>query len=688
MNESDNGSSGDEQSTAANKSVGSDTSAVTLESNASHHPYAEDYIHLTEEHCRRAYKINSGSKQVSVVCGRPVVAGSDRCQCTSHQNKARRLEGYFRRVPLKSGGIINGKDREYLSQDEWKALKAAEEADRQKDLRRAAERLNTNENTDDSPGVAFDFSANSSHPARDKPSARNTSGGNVSGLTASASQPKAGPEWISGHERKDKARSVAVSVVDRDRLCRHGWNLMAIFDSLDEAKAWLKEDRSAVAAKGGSGKGKGGDDDPDSSSSSSSSSDDDSEPRKPSSKKSTKKPPKKSTRILSSRSSSSSSSSPSDSDDSISSESTRAKKKKKKRTSRRRRHKSSHRSRRSGVRTTNIRLFAKDPSTGDDQSVFGLKISDQDVGKTLCPAGMSCKDRDKFAACIADVAAMPGTYHKLEDAEDNNEKLETVFEGALAMMQQAAGKSSITDAQWKHKKKSTLSGIKSHAELISVAEEIGEAEDQIFQQMDSRVRAFMQRRHYHDEDIDEYLSCGLWMRVAHDTLTYFKGLIGAVKQQAISHDFEGGMAEETLKHYARKLVQIRMLSTSYQSHLLLTYAFLRDSSHNKFVNPIIFRPLLQTLLTQSYDSPVGNGGGRAPSNPTPDAAQKCSHCGSKPLHEKLGVALGRNKCPFNSELSRSQAKQAAKEALQRMQADPQADKKELIKAIIASHKAA
>ncbi len=116
---------------------------------------------------------------------------------------------------------------------------------------------------------------------------------------------------------------------------------------------------------------------------------------------------------------------------------------------------------------------------------------------------MSRKDRDKFAACIADVAAMPGTYHKLEDAEDNNEKLETVFEGALAMMQQAAGKNSITDAQWKHKKKSTLSGIKSHAELISVAEEVGEAEDQIFQQMDSRVRAFMQRRHYHDEDIEK-----------------------------------------------------------------------------------------------------------------------------------------------------------------------------------------
>jgi hypothetical protein len=199
----------------------------------------------------------------------------------------------------------------------------------------------------------------------------------------------------------------------------------------------------------------------------------------------------------------------------------------------------------------------------------------------------------------------------------------------------------------------------------------------------------MQRRHYHDDDIDEYLSRGLWMRVAFDTLTYFKGLISAVKQQATSHDFEGGMAEDTLKYYSRKLVQIRMHSTSYQSHLLLTYAFLRDSAHNKFVNTLIFRLLLQTLLAQSSDGPVGSGsnGGRTTSNPSPDAAQKCSHCGSKPLHEKMGVALGRSKCPFNGELSRAQAKKAAKEALQQMQADPQADKKELIKAIITSHKA-
>ena len=179
---------------------------------------------------------------------------------------------------------------DYLSKDEWKALKAAEKAGHQEDLRQAAEHLNTSEDNDNSPGVAFDFSVNLSHPTHDKPAAYNKSGAGASGSTASTDQTKASLEWISGHERNDKARSVAVSTIDRDRLCRHGWNLVEIFDSLDEAKAWLKEDRSSAASKAGSGQG--GDGDPDSSSSS----EDEREPKKPPSKKSKKKSSKKSTR--------------------------------------------------------------------------------------------------------------------------------------------------------------------------------------------------------------------------------------------------------------------------------------------------------------------------------------------------------------------------------------------------------
>ncbi len=60
-------------------------------------------------------------------------------------------------------------------------------------------------------------------------------------------------------------------------------------------------------------------------------------------------------------------------------------------------------------------------------------------------------------------------------------------------------------------------------ELIKTTKEIAEAELMIFEVMYSCIRTFMQCHHYDDDAIDEYLSYGLWIWVAHDTLTYFKG---------------------------------------------------------------------------------------------------------------------------------------------------------------------
>ena len=70
-------------------------------------------------------------------------------------------------------------------------------------------------------------------------------------------------------------------------------------------------------------------------------------------------------------------------------------------------------------------------------------------------------------------------------------------------MMQVAGQNLITDVQWKWEMKFTLSGIKTHAELINVAEEIAEAESMIFEEMDSHIQTFMQCCHYDDDVIEE-----------------------------------------------------------------------------------------------------------------------------------------------------------------------------------------
>lgn len=606
----------------------------------------------------------------------------------------RRPVRYYRSVPLKSGGVVNGKDDESLEKDEWDALKAAEEAEQAEALRRAAASLGLGDSGDDEESnrarVQFNEAANSTHTPS---SASNTGGASPNrnafppsqpnrsrgGGSSSSNAPAREPDWLSGHEvRATGERALAFTIPDRDRLCRNGWNLVRLFDTIAEAKEWARQQRRPPSVSvGGSGGGGGGDDDD-------SEGGDSRKHKKKSSSKKKKK--KKSSHRRSSRSSSSSSDSSSSSSDNSSSSTDGSRRKK--HGSRRRRNrkgKKRHQNQKAEAPAApKIRMFSKDESTGNDKNAFGMRITDSDIGATLCPPGMHRKDVEGFAACITDVAAMPGTYHKMDSEKT---EVETVFEGALAMMQ-IAGRTMVTESQWKRQKKSTLSGVKSHSELITLADEIKEAESLIFGEMDTRIRVFMQQRHYDDEAIDEYLSGGLWLRIANDTLTNFKDLIGVIQHQAVQHGFDGGLAEETLRYYAKKLSQIRMLSPDYSTHLLRTYAFLRDAAHEKFNHLSIYKPLLQSLLDQSHEAAGKENAGPPTPNPKSEEAQKCSHCGSKPLHEKFGIPLGRSRCPFAGELNRTQAKKAAKEFLQRIKDEPTADKKELAKAIIAEVKAA
>ncbi len=86
-----------------------------------------------------------------------------------------------------------------------------------------------------------------------------------------------------------------------------------------------------------------------------------------------------------------------------------------------------------------------------------------------------------------------------------------------------------------------------------------------------------------------------------------------VQQQALQYAFEDGIVEQTLRYYSKKLVQICVLSPTYQAHLLSSLASLCDASKSKLVNNLIYCPLLQSFLTQSLNSHTGNGNdGRTP----------------------------------------------------------------------------
>jgi len=66
-----------------------------------------------------------------------------------------------------------------------------------------------------------------------------------------------------------------------------------------------------------------------------------------------------------------------------------------------------------------VTFYAKDESVGNSKEVFGMSIQEKEVEAALCPEGMHCKDRKGLIDCMVDVTAMPGAYHKSDNAAEN-----------------------------------------------------------------------------------------------------------------------------------------------------------------------------------------------------------------------------------------------------------------------------
>eukprot|EP00956_Cyclotella_meneghiniana_P001832 scaffold2011_cov26-Cyclotella_meneghiniana.AAC.2 len=234
-----------------------------------------------------------------------------------------------------------------------------------------------------------------------------------------------------------------------------------------------------------------------------------------------------------------------------------------------RRHRSKHHSPEAGA-AANVRLFSKDPSTGDNRSIFDLSLSDttkvEEEALALCPPGMASKDRAGFASCLTDVAAMPGTYHRSSTMEKTD--MEAVMEGTVALVAQATGNSLILpDGQWKSQRKARLSAVKSSTDLLALWENLAEAESEIFAQQDDRIRSNLYDRHYSTSEIDQFLASGLFIRVITDTYNNYRSLLQTLLSHTNVHGFSG-LASELLKYHGKKLLQLRLFSPSYFSFLL------------------------------------------------------------------------------------------------------------------------
>ena len=324
-------------------------------------------------------------------------------------------------------------------------------------------------------------------------------------------------------------------------------------------------------------------------------------------------------------------------------------------------------------------LASSDPSTGTKDKVFGRDITSHKLEKTLCPPGLREKDREEFTDLLLDVTNLPGMYQMRERDHSEEAVGEVVDEikglsEALLTSSKAKKIASKFNAQWKSEHHTTLLNVSRESQLHKMIRKIGSCRIPVFTRQSQAIRTFLRRCYYHEDDIEDYLRNGLWIRIITDTFLWNRELLERVRTIRHEHNRWDGMASAMIEHHGRKLADIRFYAVDYKLFLLKTYVYFRELVKDDYKTPA-----LQEVL---WDY-VSNGlWSNSPAEPNDDAqASKergtnnsgCAHCRSKALHEALGVALGQKHCPLKG-LERKKARGMVQDLLAHFEQHPNCNK--------------
>jgi hypothetical protein len=289
--------------------------------------------------------------------------------------------------------------------------------------------------------------------------------------------------------------------------------------------------------------------------------------------------------------------------------------------------------------------LGKDPSTGDKEKVYNLRISDSNgLAKGLSPSQLSKDGAMMFAEGLSDVTAFP----KGEGTSDFTEGSMMLNVLNTLVSTQYGSKGGLLDTTFKSAKRNILQSIKSYEELQDLATTFSEDVEDLLNTMMGRLAdTLMTLMGVCEDEARLLISITPLYRIGVRTCELWVSLLNTL----ISTHHTGGwkVCEIHLKHHAGKFAKFREMYPRRIQVLVGIYAYLRDGSLCSF------RP--QKLLALQVDLLQASSNERLLTNANQASAKAnfCKHCGTS-LHNPS------NRCPWKS-LSAPKAKIAAANAL-------------------------
>lgn len=287
---------------------------------------------------------------------------------------------------------------------------------------------------------------------------------------------------------------------------------------------------------------------------------------------------------------------------------------------------------------TQVQFVGSDPSTGDSTRIYGQVWEDTDAfDRNLAPRDLADSEIPGLLNRALDVGTLPGTYAGYNMSAEISEE----YEGLAAVINQVNGDRKGNhgrDPLWRNPKRNALGNIKGFKELMTFATKIERAEERAFKSQRNQVTQYLHKRGFTTVSISDYIDRGNLMRLVRKTYEHYLALINTIRSIAYEEGasrWKGYHAYTMLAYHSEELGVIRTTAGNYRTHLLDTYAYLRDARAKRFQSHTTQKAVWNRLIelettstgTEETPKPVDN-------------EARCPHCHRKHLHTG-----GRARCP-------------------------------------------
>ena len=302
--------------------------------------------------------------------------------------------------------------------------------------------------------------------------------------------------------------------------------------------------------------------------------------------------------------------------------------------------------------------LGKDPSTGDKEKVYNLRISDSNgLAKGLSPSQLSKDGAMMFAEGLPDVTAFP----KGEGTSDFTEGSMMLNVLNTMVSTQYGSQSGLLDTTFKSAKRNILQQIKSYEQLQELSTTFSEDVEDLLNTMMGRLADTLITFFGISEDEAKLLiTITPLYRIGVRTCELWASLLNTL----ISTYHTGGwkVCEVHLKYHAGKFAKFREMYPRRIQVLVSIYAYLRDGSLYSFRPQKLLAKQIDLLQNRSVELSGNNSNEATTLSTTPVQPQIkatfCKHCGTS-LHNPSG------RCPWKG-LTAHKAKNAAAKALQNL----------------------